>query len=74
MASILQRFQGLELLFGFGKWSSSRLQRSFDMDQRDGERRRSVLFSGHGVAFVVICVISRVIIIKMLCILLSDGI
>jgi hypothetical protein len=30
--------------------------------------------SGHGVAFVVICIISRVIIIKMLCILLSDGI
>jgi hypothetical protein len=49
-------------------------RRFCDMDQSGGERRRPVLFSRHGVAFVVICVIYRVIIIKRICILLSDGI
>jgi hypothetical protein len=33
-----------------------------------------VLFSGHGVAFFVICVISRVLIRKRIYILLSDEI
>jgi hypothetical protein len=32
------------------------------------------LFSAHGVALLVICVISRVLIIKRICILLPDGI
>jgi hypothetical protein len=46
----------------------------FDMDWSGGERRRLVLFSGHGVAFFVICVISMVLIVKRICILLPDGI
>jgi hypothetical protein len=46
----------------------------FDMDQSGGERRRPVLFSCHGVTFVVICIMYRVLIIKRICILLSDGI
>jgi hypothetical protein len=42
-----------------GLLSSFNAQRVFDMDQGDGERRRLVLFSGHGVTFFVICVISK---------------
>jgi hypothetical protein len=34
-------------------------RRFFDMDRSGGERRRPVSFSSHGVAFFVICVISR---------------
>jgi hypothetical protein len=48
--------------------------RFFDMDQSGSKRRRLMLFSGRGVAFFVICIISRVLIIKRICILLPDGI
>jgi hypothetical protein len=56
------------LLPGFNAWCF------FDMDRSGGERRRPGLFSAHGVALLVICVISRVLIIKRICILLPDGI
>jgi hypothetical protein len=41
------------------------------MNQSGGEQRRPVLFSGHGMAFVVICVIFRVLNVKRIYILLS---
>jgi hypothetical protein len=46
----------------------------FDMVQSGSERRRAVLFSGHGVAVFVICVTSRILIRKRNCILLFDKI
>jgi hypothetical protein len=46
----------------------------FDMIQSSGERRRLVLISGHRVAFFIICIISRVLIRKMIYILLFDEI
>jgi hypothetical protein len=49
-------------------------RRFFDMVQSGGERRRPVLFSDHGVSFFIIYVISRVLIRKRICILLSDEI
>jgi hypothetical protein len=56
------------LLLGFNA------RRFFDMDRSGGEWRRPVLFSGHRVAFFAICIISRVLVVKMIYILLSDGI
>jgi hypothetical protein len=47
-----------------GLLPSFNARRFFDMVQSSGERRRLVLFSGHGEAFFVICVISRVLIEK----------
>jgi hypothetical protein len=47
----------------------SNVRRSFDLDRSCGERRRSpVLFPAHGVVFFVICVISRVLFVKRICI------
>jgi hypothetical protein len=48
-----------------GLLPSFNVRRSFDLDRSCSERRRSpVLFPGHVVVFFVICVISRVLIIK----------
>jgi hypothetical protein len=57
-----------DLLPGFN------VRRFFDMNQSGGEQRRPVLFSGHGMAFVVICVIFRVLNVKRIYILLSGKI
>jgi hypothetical protein len=47
----------------------SNVRRSFDLDRSCGKRRRSpVLFPAHGVVFFVICVISRVLFVKRICI------
>jgi hypothetical protein len=48
---------------------------TFDLDRSCGERRRSpVPFPAHGVVLFVICIISRVLFIKRICISLPHGI
>jgi hypothetical protein len=75
------RIHGVDYCGGSKAWSYSLVsagsllpgfnaQCFFNMVQSGGEQRRSVVFSNHGVAFFVICVISRVVIRKRICILL----